>query len=125
MARALVFVGGVKGTGKTEIIRFACPDNDPEKPLLYRLQISEFYRAEMKKYGIKDFDTQEWKPFERAAIQAAGVKLAELRNESLDAVLVNTHFASPSKRGYVPGTDPQWIAHLCRSFGVTPDDKES
>lgn len=125
MARALVFVGGVQGTGKTEMIRFACPVQPHEWPVLYHLRISEFYRAEMRQAGIDDFEAEEWKPFEPDAIRAAGITLEELRHGPYDAVLVNTHFASPSKRGYIPGTDPKWILHLCRSFGVTRGDPDT
>lgn len=125
MPRALVFVGGVKNTGKSKMIEVACSELAFGEPSLYHLRISEFYRDQMRHAGTDDFEAEEWKPFEPEAVRAAGMELAKLRLQEYDAVLVNTHFASPSRRGYVSGTDPRWIAHLCKSYGITPQDEDT
>jgi hypothetical protein len=114
---ALIFVGGVSRTEKSRLIRMVCTP-----PTYHHVQISGHYENAIWPDDVGRPDrlrSVEWKLFEPKAIESLCNEvrpLVEGPGQAPGAVVINTHFASRSGRGFMAGTDPGGIEQICSAM---------
>lgn len=115
---SLVFLGGIADSGKSDL-----------KPLLEKLpgvkwiNISSQFKTALGEVFHQDFgednvalDYVEWKSrAEERALQLLGDQIKELKREfpEFNTLIINTHFATYSPGGFLPGLDPPHIKRIC------------
>jgi adenylate kinase len=118
---SLVFLGGIADSGKSDL-----------RPKLEALpgvkwvNISTHFKKALEGFFLKNLgeanvalDYVEWKSkAEDTAVQLLGEEIKQLRKENgsadFNTLIVNTHFATYSPGGFMPGLDPPHIRQICQ-----------
>lgn len=115
---SLVFLGGIADSGKSDL-----------KPKLERvpgvkwINISTHFKAALAEVFGRQFgednvalDYVEWKSLaEENALKLLEIEIKRLKQDSPDftTLIINTHFATYSPGGFLPGLDPPHIKKIC------------